>query len=227
MNKTPKPSHQLHRYYRRLLRAYGPQFWWSAGSRFEVIVGAILTQNTNWRNVERAILNLRQEGLVVPEALRQVSRRRLAAVIRPSGYFNIKAGRLKSFVRFLTDRYEGDLNRMFGEPTDVLRRHLLKVKGIGPETADSILLYAGGHPIFVIDAYTRRVLGRHRLVSPRATYEGLQTYIMSHLYPDASQFNEYHALLVKVGKEHCGRKPTCSGCPLEDFLDGRRPKILY
>jgi endonuclease III related protein len=227
MSQSPQPSHELHQYYRRLLRAYGPQSWWPADSPFEVIVGAILTQNTNWRNVERAILNLKRQGLMSPEALRKASRRGLAAVIRPSGYFNIKAGRLKSFVRFLMDQYKGDLDRMFGEPTNVLRRRLLKVRGIGPETADSILLYAGGHPVFVIDAYTRRVLGRHRLVSPRATYGDLQTYIMSHLYPDATEFNEYHALLVKVGKEHCGRKPTCSGCPLEDFLGGRRPKALY
>jgi len=147
-------------------------------------------------------------------------------VIRPSGYFNIKAGRLKSFVRFLMNQYGGDLNRMFGEPTDVLRRRLLEVKGIGPETADSILLYAGGHPVFVVDAYTRRVLVRHRLISPRATYDGLQTYITGDLYPDVNLFKEFHALLVKVGKEHCGRNATCSGCPLEDFLYGRRPKVL-
>jgi endonuclease III related protein len=224
MTRNPKKALQLRRYYRRLLNAYGPQDWWPAESRFEVIIGAILTQNTAWKNVERAIVNLKREDLASPEALRHVSVRRLAAVIRPSGYFNIKADRLKSFVRFLMDQYGGDLNRMFEEPTDVLRRRLLEVKGIGPETADSILLYAGGHPVFVIDAYTRRVLSRHRLVSPRTTYDGLQGFMMSHLYPDGKVFNEYHALLVKVGKEHCRSIPSCSDCPLGVFLNGRRPR---
>lgn len=225
MKRNTKKALELRRYYRRLLNAYGPQHWWPAESRFEVIIGAILTQNTSWKNVERAILNLKREGLGSPEAMRHVSVRRLAAVIRPSGTFNIKADRLKSFVRFLMDRYGGDLNRLFEEPTDILRRRLLDVKGIGPETADSILLYAGGHPVFVIDAYTRRILGRHRLFPTQASYDRLQRFLMIHHRAEGEVYNEFHALLVKVGKEHCRSKPACLDCPLEVFLNGRRPRI--
>lgn len=225
MKRNPRTARDLRRYYRRLLHAYGPQHWWPAESRFEIIIGAILTQNTAWKNVERAIDRLKRAGLMTPEAMHQDSVRGLAGVIRPSGYFNLKAERLKSFVRFLMDHYMGDLDRMVDEPALILRRKLLQVKGIGPETADSILLYVGGHPIFVIDAYTRRVLGRHRLISPRATYDRLQHFLMDHLWPEAEDYSEYHALLVKVGKEHCGPKPVCSGCPLEEFLNGKKPQM--
>ncbi len=225
MKKDPQTARDLHRYYRRLLDAYGPQHWWPAKTRFEVAIGAILTQNTAWTNVELAIANLKRERLMTPQALHRVSTPRLADVIRPSGTFNIKAERLKSFVRFLVERYLGDLKRMFKEPVEVLRPKLLSVKGIGPETADSILLYAGDNPIFVIDAYTRRVLGRHRLIPHRATYDRLQRFFMDHLLPKTEIYNEYHALLVKVGKEHCKRKPVCAGCPLEVYLNGKQPKI--
>ena len=225
MKKNPKTARELSRYYRRLLEDYGPQHWWPAETRFEVVIGAILTQNTAWTNVERAIANLKRERLMTPEALHRVSTRRLAGVIRPSGAFNIKAGRLKAFVRFLMEHYQGDWDRMLQEPVEVLRPRLLSVKGIGPETADSILLYAEGVAIFVIDAYTRRVLDRHRLVSHRASYDQLQRFFMDHLSAKANVYNEYHALLVKVGKEHCKRRPICAGCPLEVFLNGKRPKI--
>ncbi|MBI3609796.1 MAG: endonuclease III domain-containing protein [Nitrospirae bacterium] len=213
------------RYYRRLLDAYGPQHWWPAKTPFEVMVGAVLTQNTNWANVERAIANLKRARLLTPKAIHRVSTKRLAEMIRPSGYFNVKAERLKRFVRFFMDHYLGDPERMVREPTGVLRFRLLSVKGIGPETADSILLYAAGKPAFVIDAYTRRVMGRHRVASPTLSYDLMQRFFMDGLPPRVDLYNEYHALLVKVGKEHCRREPICSGCPLEIFLHGKRPKM--
>lgn len=225
MKKHGRPKSDLQRYYHRLLDAYGPQHWWPAPTAFEVIVGAILTQNTAWRNVEKAIANLKRARLMTPEALREISSKRLATVIRPCGYFNIKAGRLKEFVRFLFEAYGGDLKRMFGESVEVLRPKLLSVKGIGPETADSILLYAGGAPVFVIDAYTRRVVSRHRLVPKGASYDHLQHFFMDRIPPQADVYNEYHALLVKVGKEHCRRTPLCTGCPLVVFLNGKRPRV--
>lgn len=225
MKASIRKNDPLQKYYRRLLAAYGPQHWWPADTVFEVIVGTILTQNTAWTNVERAIDNLREAGWLTPESIRRAPIRTLARRIRPSGYFNIKAGRLKAFVRFLFRDYGGDLKRMFAEPVEILRHKLLSVKGIGPETADSILLYAGGIPVFVIDAYTRRVLSRHRLASDRATYEQFQRLFMDRLPRDAGLYNEYHALLVRVGKECCQHRPICSGCPLKSFLKGKRPKI--
>jgi len=225
VKKNPQTALILKHYYRQLFKVYGPQHWWPSETRFEVVIGAILTQNTAWTNVERAIKNLKREHLLTPEALRRVSVSRLAGVIRSSGTFNIKAGRLKAFVRFLMGRYQGDLKGMFKEPVETLRPKLLSIKGIGPETADSILLYAGDNPIFVIDAYTRRVMSRHRVISHGASYDQLQRLFMSHLRPRTAIFNEYHALLVQVGKEHCKPVPECTGCPLEEFLNGKRPKI--
>jgi len=216
---------QLERYYRRLLNAYGPQHWWPADSRFEIMIGAILTQNTAWRNVERAVANLKREGLLTPQALHRVSLRRLAEMIRPSGTFRVKAGRVKAFVRFLVRQYGGDLKRMRSERAAILRSKLLSVKGIGPETADSILLYALDQPIFVIDAYTRRVLSRHRLTPPKASYDRLQQFFMDRLQPKVGIYNEYHALLVKVGKEHCKPRPVCQKCPLKVYLNGKQPKM--
>jgi len=225
MKRKPRITQQLERYNQRLLKAYGPQHWWPADSRFEIMIGAILTQNTAWRNVEQAVANLKREGLMTPRALQRVSLKRLAAMVRPSGYFRIKAGRVKAFIRFLMQQYKGDLRRMFSEPAGLLRSKLLSVKGIGPETADSILLYAGGIPIFVIDAYTRRVLSRHRLTTSKVSYDRLQRFFMDHLQPRADLYNEYHALLVKVGKEHCKPTPACQGCPLEVYLYGKKPNI--
>lgn len=219
---VPQAEHhtgkKLTRFYNRLLEAYGPQHWWPGETAFEVIVGAILTQNTAWQNVEKAIAQLKRARLLTPHALHCVSEKRLASLIRPSGYFNIKAKRLKGFIRFLFKEYRGSLKEMFKEPLEILREKLLRVKGIGPETADSILLYAGGYPTFVVDAYTRRVFSRHRLVPEDVGYEPLKSFFTSHLPPDAALFNEYHALLVKVGKERCRKDPLCNGCPLEEFL---------
>ncbi|MGB7024448.1 MAG: hypothetical protein WBD73_11680 [Candidatus Acidiferrales bacterium] len=184
-----------------------------------MIVGAILTQNTNWTNVERAIANLRREHLLSPHAMERVSPAHLASLIRSSGYFRQKAKKLKAFVRFLRDEYSGSLKRMFQTPTLELREKLLGVHGIGLETADSILLYAGAKEIFVVDAYTKRILSRHGWVSDRATYEEMRTLVESHLPRDVSRYNEFHALLVNVGKNWCRpRDPRCSQCPLGPFL---------
>ncbi len=182
-------------------------------------MGAILTQSTAWTNVEKAILNLRREKLLTPLAIEKVSFSRLARLVRPSGYFRQKARKLKAFVRFLRKQYGGSLNRMFRTPTPELREKLLAVHGIGPETADSILLYAGGRPVFVIDAYTKRVLARHGWVSENARYNEMREFFERNLSPDAARYNEFHALLVQVGKNWCRpREPKCRECPLEPFL---------
>lgn len=186
-------------------------------------MGAILTQNTNWTNVERAIANLRRERLLSPRAMERVSTTHLASLIRSSGYFRQKAKKLKTFVRFLRDEYSGSLKRMFQTPTAALRERLLSVHGIGPETADSILLYAGAKEVFVVDAYTKRILSRHGWVGDKATYEEMRTLVESHLPRDVSRYNEFHALLVNVGKNWCRpRDPRCSECPLGPFLEASR-----
>ena len=204
--------------YRRLLTAYGPQHWWPADSALEVIVGAVLTQNTNWQAVEKAIARIKDRGLLSIPALHETPVDELAHLVRPTGYFRLKAGRLKNLIEILVIEYSGDLERMGKLPTGQLRDRLLAVNGIGPETADSILLYAFRRPVFVVDAYTLRVMSRHRLVLPKAAYGELQSLIMGHLPPDEAVFNEYHALLVHVGKRHCRRTPSCPGCPLEPLL---------
>jgi len=209
----------LHRYYDSLFAAHGPQHWWPGRTRFEIIVGAILTQNTSWRNVEPAIRNLRAEKLLSPRAIETVSLARLARLIRSSGYFRQKAKKLKAFTRFLRSEYGGSLGRMFRTPTAALRQQLLGVHGIGPETADSILLYAGEHPVFVVDAYTRRMLERHQLATARHSYEEIRQFFESNLTPDVPLYNEFHALIVLTGKEYCRtRNPRCSECPLQSFL---------
>jgi endonuclease-3 related protein len=204
--------------YRRLLTAYGPQHWWPAESALEVIVGAVLTQNTNWHAVEKAIARIKRRGLLSVPALHQASVDELSHLVRPTGYFRLKARRLKNLIDLLVVEYSGDLERMGKLPTGQLRDKLLTVNGIGPETADSILLYAFRRPVFVVDAYTLRVVSRHRLILPKAAYSELQGLFMRHLAPDEAVFNEYHALLVQVGKRHCRRTPSCSGCPLEPLL---------
>lgn len=214
-----QPLPILHNYYDALFRELGPQSWWPGRTRFEIIVGAILVQNTAWTNVERAIVNLRRERLLSPAAMEHVSQTKLAGLIRSSGYFRQKARRVKVFVRFLRKEYGGSLDRMFRTPTAVLREQLLAVHGIGPETADSILLYAGGHPVFVVDAYTRRVLERHQLVHPKATYEEIRNLFEQSLPNSVSLFNEYHALIVHTGKYFCKtREPECEACPLHSYL---------
>ena len=214
-----KTGKQLMAMYRALFKAYGPQHWWPGDTPFEIMVGAVLTQNTAWVNVEKAIRNLKRERLLSPARLRAVAPRRLAQLIRPSGYFNIKADRLAHLMAFLAGRYGGSLARMLGDDPDELRKGLLLVKGIGPETADAIMLYAAGKPVFVVDAYTTRIFSRHRLVPDGARYDDVQQLFMGSLPCDAGLFNEYHALLVMVGKRHCKKSaPQCLGCPLERFL---------
>jgi endonuclease-3 related protein len=179
------------------------------------MVGAILTQNTAWRNVEHAIANLKEANVLTAEGVRRISEKRLARLIRPAGYYNVKAARLKALIAFLTKEYEGDLPRMFKEPLAPLREHILTVKGVGPETADSILLYAGEKPIFVIDAYTKRVLSRHDMITDGLSYEAIQELFMKNLPADVPLYKEYHALFVRLAKTFCKTKPQCSGCPLE------------
>ncbi len=179
-----------------------------------MIVGAILTQNTNWTNVEKAIRNLKDKGLLTPEELRVVPEKELAERVRPSGYFNIKAIRLKEFITFLFRSFDGDLERMFSLDFKKLRHLLLEVKGIGPETADSILLYAGSYPVFVVDAYTKRIFSRLGLLSGEATYQQVQEFFMGNLNEETQLFNEYHALIVTHAKKHCKTKPACKSCPL-------------
>lgn len=205
----------LKKTYSKFLKVFGPQHWWPGDTPFEVIVGAILTQNTAWTNVEKAIHNLKKAKVLQPKKMHDLSQAELAKYIRPAGYFNIKAKRLKYFLNYLFDNYGGSLNRMFKKRTDVLRRELLSVNGIGPETADSILLYAGNHPVFVVDAYTKRIFSRHQIIKADAEYHDVQEIFMKNLPHDIRMFNEYHALIVKVGKDFCrNRKALCSRCPL-------------
>lgn len=200
--------------YTRLYKAFGPRDWWPGDSPFEVVVGAILTQNTAWRNVQKAISNLKATSLLSPQALYDVPVQNLANVIRPAGYYNIKARRLKHFVRFLFQESDGDLDLLLAQEVETLRGKLLSINGIGPETADSILLYAGDKPTFVVDAYTRRILFRHNLIPEETSYDEVRDFFMDCLEPDATMFNEYHALLVHVGHTFCVKKsPRCSRCP--------------
>ncbi len=207
----------LREMYDRLDRRFGDLSWWPAKTPFEVIVGAILTQNTNWRNVERAIANLKNENLLTEQGLLAVEEGRLAELLRPSGYYRVKAKRLKAFLHFLFAEYRGDLGKMFAEDPRDLRLKLLGVKGIGEETADSILLYAGGMPVFVVDAYTRRIVSRHGIVNGDASYAEVQRLFMDNLPAEAPLYNQYHALLVQAGKLFCQKEPLCGDCPLREF----------
>lgn len=201
--------------YKKLYASFGPQRWWPGETPFEVAVGAILTQNTNWSNVEKALANLKKDGLLNPSVLHGMSHDRLASLIRPAGYFNIKAKRLKNFISFLINEYHGSMSGMKREDLGSIRSKLLSVNGIGPETADSIILYAVEKPVFVIDAYTKRVLSRHNVLRHDASYDAFQGLFHSTLKEDIRLFNEYHALFVRLAKENCRTKPVCSGCPLE------------
>ncbi|MFC1594013.1 endonuclease III domain-containing protein [Candidatus Omnitrophota bacterium] len=213
--KSTQAKHILGAIYKELLKRFGPQQWWPADSALEVIVGAILTQNTAWTNVEKAIQNLKEHKILSVRAMRDVPIKKLATLIRPAGYYNVKAQRLKDFVDFLFSRYQGSLARMFRTDFLQLRSQLLQVNGIGMETADSILLYAGNKPIFVVDAYTRRILSRHHLAEEAAAYSEVQSLFMDNLKNDARLFNEYHALIVRAAKEICKKIPRCDICPLE------------
>lgn len=218
-SQVPAASPQFTQYYDALFTAHGPQHWWPARTPFEVIVGAILTQSTSWSNVELAILALRREQLLSPLAIERVSLPRLSRLIRSSGYYRQKARKLKAFVHFLRGQYGGSLHRMFATPTSQLRRQLLAVHGIGPETADSILLYAGNHPVFVVDAYTRRILERHHLAHGKQSYDEIQQLFEQNLPASAPLFNEYHALIVHTAKHFCRKSaPRCAECALQPFL---------
>ena len=193
--------------YRILDDHFGNLHWWPGDSPLEVIVGAILTQNTAWKNVETAIAALRRHALLSVTALMDIPERELAGMIRPSGYYNVKSRRLKAFLAFLRDEFRGSLDVMFSEDVPMLRQKLLGIKGIGAETADSILLYAGGKPVFVVDAYTRRILSRHGIVATRSSYGEIQRLFMDRLPADAALFNQYHALIVYTGKNYCRKQP--------------------
>jgi endonuclease-3 related protein len=201
--------------YELLYDVFGPQHWWPGETRFEIIAGAILTQNTNWANVERAISNLKSADLLDPHKIHQLDTSQLAELIRPAGYSNIKAKRLKNFLDWLFGNYDGELSSLENVDTERLRVELLSIKGVGRETADSILLYAFERPIFVVDAYTARIACRHGLIGPDADYEQLRELFESSLPQDIKLFNEYHALLVRLGKEFCRPKARCAECPLE------------
>ena len=225
--RAPQPSGSppsetlpiFRQYFDTLFQAHGQQHWWPGRSPFEVIVGAILVQNTSWVNAARAIANLRQAKLLTPSALDKIPQAKLARLIRSSGYFRQKARKLKKFVKFLRKEHRGSLAVMFRFPTAKLREQLLSVHGIGPETADSILLYAGNHPVFVVDTYTRRILQRHGLATGKESYEAISGLFEKSLPNDPKLFNEFHALIVHAGKNFCrARDPLCSRCALRPFL---------
>jgi endonuclease-3 related protein len=203
--------------YRLLLECYGPQHWWPAEYPFEVIIGAILTQSAAWGNVEKAIFNLKQAGVMSPASLRELPTEKLARLIYPSGYYNAKAAKIKSFVEYLGNACMDSLETLFSPDIPALRNELLALHGIGPETADSIILYAAYKPIFVIDAYTRRILSRLGLSPSQDDYASFQTLFMENLPPDEKLFNEYHALFVRHGKEVCKKIPRCEQCCLANI----------
>ena len=245
-------SKTIRQSYLALVERWGPQNWWPAESQLEVIVGAYLTQNTAWINVEKAITNLRKAGVLSVKELRDIGQAELEQLVRPSGYFRQKAHKLKTFIRFLDTEYGGSLDRMFAQPTEKLRSELLRLNGVGPETADSILLYAGNHPVFVVDAYTRRILERHGIIEPKTRYEEIRAFIEKSIggakaealnvpkrgteprHPVsrvsamqrssiAQHYNEFHALIVKTGNEFCRSTPRCECCPLQPFLKDQNP----
>jgi endonuclease-3 related protein len=217
------PSEQILSIYRQLAAAYGPLHWWPARTRFEVILGAFLTQNTSWRNVEHALRNLRRVGVLNVDGTRRISLEDLEQLIRPSGYFRQKSARLKAFIGYLDEHYQGSLSRMFAQPIALLRPELLNLNGVGPETADAILLYAGKLPVFPVDAYTRRIFERHGITPARPKYEQLRAQVEAAFQPApiaelTDHYNEFHAVIVEVGKHHCGTVAKCEGCPLQPLL---------
>lgn len=207
-------SHRLLGIYRCLYDAYGPQHWWPGETPFEVIVGAILTQSAAWANVEKAIANLKAAGALSPDGLTRMSEGELARLIHPAGYFNAKARKLKAFEALLSERFDGEVGTLLAAPVEELRPLFLATHGIGPETADSILLYAAVRPVFVIDAYTRRLFSRLGMAPGSDSYDSWRALFMENLEADAATFNEYHALVVRHGKEVCRREPRCEVCPL-------------
>ncbi|MEW6087181.1 MAG: endonuclease III domain-containing protein [bacterium] len=202
--------------YDKLYSCFGPQHWWPGDTPFEVIVGAILTQNTSWKNVSISIQNLKKNKVLTPRKLYIVPPEKLGLLIKSSGYYNLKAKRLKNFLECLFSEYKGGLRKMLGCEENILRRILLGISGIGPETADSIMLYAGGKLSFVVDAYTRRIFTRHKFIKDDLSYDEIKGFFEKNLPPDIKLYNEYHALIVKLGKEFCLKKnPKCSLCPIK------------
>lgn len=216
----PAIAQRLMEIYRLLFAHYGPQHWWPAAGPFEVMIGALLTQSAAWKNVEKALNNLISRGALSPHALRQLSQEELARLIYPSGYYNAKATKIKSLVHWLGEHYNDNLDKLFASDLPLLREELLSVHGIGEETADSIILYAAKKPIFVIDAYTRRIIRRLGLEPSTSSYTAVQQLFMQHLPHDEPLFNEYHALFVRHGKETCKRHPLCAKCCLLPLCPG-------
>ncbi len=201
--------------YDKLFSAFGPQHWWPGDTPFEVIVGAILTQNTSWKNVSVSIQNLKRNRVLSPRKLYNLPLAKLGLLIKSSGYYNLKAKRLKNFLKILFSEYNGNLNKMLNQEERTLREFLLNISGIGPETADSIVLYAAGKLSFVVDAYTRRIFSRHKLIKEDMSYDEIKEFFERNLSPDVGLYNEYHALIVKLGKDFCLKKnPKCSLCPI-------------
>ena len=213
----PNTASTLMQFHQAMFARYGPRNWWPGDSPFEVMVGAVLTQNTNWSNVEKAIANLRAARLLDPHRIDQMSHDQLAELIRPAGYFNIKARRLKNLVHWFCREYDGSIEALGACSVDRLSEELLGVNGIGRETADSIILYALEKLTFVVDTYTYRILVRHGCVAPESDYEELKHYCQSQLPDDVAVYNECHALIVEVGKNHCRPRPKCDDCPLAGF----------
>lgn len=213
-NETTK---KLLRFYEAMLNHFGPQHWWPGDTAFEVMVGAVLTQNTNWSNVEKALANLKTAKRLDATAIDQLSHADLAEYIRPAGYFNVKARRLKNLISWFCREHDGSIERLADWPLDRLREQLLSIKGIGPETADSILLYALEKPTFVVDTYTYRILVRHGCLDRDCDYEQMKDFFERHLDEDTRLYNEFHALIVQVGKHHCKPQAKCEGCPLAPF----------
>ncbi len=204
--------------YQQLYEALGPQHWWPAESAFEVVLGAVLVQNTAWRNVEKAIENLRQSDLLSAKAMYQLAPEELEELIRPAGYFRMKTRRIRNLLDHLFTQHEGSLSAMLKVDTETLREELLQINGIGPETADSILLYAAERPVFVVDTYTNRILKRHGWIEHEADYSTIQAHFQTHLEADSQLYNEFHALLVRIGNLYCRKKPRCEECPLSKWL---------
>ena len=206
--------------YQCLATFFGSLHWWPGDSKLEIMVGAILTQNTNWQNVSKALEKIKKEELLEVETLYFIDEKYLAQLIKSCGYFNLKARRLKNFISFFYQNYNGSTEKMFSRDLRSLRLELLQINGIGPETADSILLYAGEKPVFVVDAYTRRIFQRHKYISPKNNYQQIQDYFMAYLPRDHRIYNEFHAQIVMIGKQYCKRKkPNCQECPVSIFLN--------
>jgi endonuclease-3 related protein len=218
MKKSTSTAKLLMAFYRELLSRFGHRNWWPGNSPFEVCVGAVLTQNTAWKNVVKAIENLKASATLDPCRIHEMPVEELAELIRPAGYYNVKARRLRNLIDYLVEKHRGAVESLFSLPPEILREELLSINGVGCETADSIILYAVEKPIFVVDAYTKRVLSRHGLVDEKADYSSIQELFHSNLPRDTALYNDFHAQLVAVGHHYCRRKPACEECPLRRFL---------